>query len=134
MKQIFKASLMLLGCLGLNAVAQDDWYHQRDARFQGEQWRGHVFEHVKTDLDHIGSAIWASGKERRRLDRTRQELGDLQAKLQYARYDEHELNDVIDSVRKSANDQRLAPRDRDVLNDDLARLADYRDHHERWGR
>jgi len=134
MKQIFKASLMLLGCLGLNAVAQDDWYHQRDARFQGEQWRGHVFEHVKTDLDHIGSAIWASGKERRRLDRTRQELGDLQAKLQYARYDEHELNDVIDSVRKSSNDQRLAPRDRDVLNDDLARLADYRDHHERWGR
>jgi len=37
-------------------------------------------------------------------------------------------------MRKSANDQRLSPRDRDVLHDDLNRLVEYRDHHERWAR
>jgi hypothetical protein len=85
-------------------------------------------------LDHLGSAIWASGKERNRLDRTKQELAELQGKLEHGRYDEHELNDVIDSMRKSANDDRLAPRDRDVLHDDLHRLEDYREHHDHWDR
>jgi hypothetical protein len=133
MKQIIKTGIIMLACFALSAVAQD-WYHDRDARFHGEEWRGHVFEHVRTDLDHIGSAVWASGKERQRLDRTRQELADLQAKLEHHRYDEGELNDVIDSIRKSANDDRLAPRDREVLHDDLSRLNDYRAHHEHWNR
>jgi hypothetical protein len=133
MKQIFQAGLLVLTCLAFNAAAQD-WYHDRDARFHDEHWRGHVFEHVRVDLDHIGSAIWASGKERNRLDRTKQELAELQGKLEHGRYDEHELNDVIDSMRKSANDDRLAPRDRDVLHDDLHRLEDYREHHEHWDR
>jgi hypothetical protein len=123
----------MLACFGLTAVAQD-WYHDRDARFHDERWRGHIFEHVRADLDHIGSAIWASGRERARLDRTRQELSELQAKLEHGRFDEHELDDVIDSIRKSSNDERLARRDREVLNDDLARLQDYREHHEHWNR
>lgn len=132
MKQILSAGLFMLASFGICSAAPQDWYHDRDARFQGEQWRAHVFEHVRADLDHIGSAAWARGRERVRLDRTRQELSDLQMKLENHRYDEHELNDVIDSVQKSANDQRLAPRDRDVLHDDLNRLRDYREHHEHW--
>lgn len=133
MKQIVKAGLLVLTCCGLSAAGQD-WYHDRDARFRGEQWRGHVFEHVRADLDHIGSAIWASGKERNRLERTRQELAELQGKLEYGRYDGGELNDVIDSLRKSANDDRLAPRDREILSEDLNRLRDYREHHDHWNR
>ena len=131
MRNIVKSGIVMLACFGLSAVAQD-WYHDRDGRFQGEGWRGHIFEQVRTDLDHIGSAVWASGKERTRLERTKQELFDLQGKLQAGRYDEHELSDVIDSMKKSANDDRLSPRDRDVLGDDLNRLRDYREHHERW--
>ena len=121
----------MLPLLGVTASAQD-WYHNRNARFQGEEWRGHVFEHVRVDIDHIGSAIWASGKERTRLDRTKQELGDLQMKMEHSRYDEGELNDVIDSMKKSANDTRLSSRDRDVLGDDLNRLRDYRENHDHW--
>ena len=131
MKQIYKAGLIMLACFGMNLAAQD-WYHDRDGRFQGEGWRGHVFEHVRTDLDHIGSAVWAAGREQRRLVRTRQELGDLQRKLEHGRYDEHELSDVIDSMRKSANDDRLSPQDKDVLRDDLRRLEDYRQNHDHW--
>ena len=131
MKKTVSAGLLLLACCALTAAAQD-WYRDREERFRGEQWRGHIFEHVRSDLDHVGSAIWASGKERRRLDRTKQELTELHNKLVQGRYDEHELDDVIDSVVKSANDERLAPRDRDVLHDDLNRLRDYREHHEHW--
>lgn len=123
----------VLACFAVGATAQD-WYHDRDARFQGDEWHAHLFESVKSDLDHINSAFWASGKERHRLQHTREELTDLQMKMMHDRFDEHELNDVIDSLRKSADDNRLAPRDRDVLHDDLDRMADYRAHHEHWMR
>ncbi len=133
MKRIITAGLLIVGSLVMTVSAQD-WYHEREERFRAEEWRHHIFEHVRGDLDHIGSAIWASGKEQTRLRRTRQELSELQAKLDHGRYDERELNDVIDSIRKSANDNRLAQRDRDVLNDDFNRLSDYREHHEHWYR
>jgi hypothetical protein len=131
-KRIFAAGAILSACFALNVAAQD-WYHDREERFRDEHWRAHVFEHVKADLDHIGSARWAAGRERRRLERTDQELTDLQAKLDQGRFDQSELNDVIDSLTKSANDTRLSPRDRDVLHDDTERLRDYREHHDHWG-
>ena len=121
---------MLVASFGI--VAAQDWYHDRDSRFQGEEWRSHVFADVHEDLDHIGSAIWASGKERTRLETTRKELTELQAKLDGGMYDEHRLNDVIDSMTKSADDKRLTPKDRDILSDDVNRLRDYREHHEHW--
>ena len=133
MKHIFKATVLMLACFGLNAAAQD-WYHDRELRFRDEGWRGHLFEHVRVDLDHVGSAVFAAPREQHRLQRTREELADLQGKLERRFYDERELNDVIDSMVKSANDQRLSPRDRDVLHDDLNRLRDYRAHHDHWMR
>ena len=115
----------------VSAFAQD-WYHEREERYRGEEWRGHIFLHVRTDLEHIWSASRASEKERRRLDRTRQELTKMQADLDQGRWDNGLLNDVIDSLRKSSNDERLSPRDRDVLADDLVRLHDYQAHHNHW--
>jgi hypothetical protein len=133
MKQTITAGLIIAAFFGLSAVAQD-WYHEREDRYRGEQWRSHVFLHVRSDLDHIWSARRASEKERTRLERTRQELTELQVKLDQGRFDNGTLNDVIDSIRKSANDDRLAPRDRAVLSDDLYRLKDYQDHHNHWNR
>ena len=133
MRWTFAVGTVLVAALGFSAAAQD-WYHDRDERFRDEHWRAHVFEHVRTDLDHIGSAWRAADRERRRLERTREELGDLQAKMEQGRYDGGELNDVIDSLTKSSNDERLSPRDRDVLHDDTNRLMDYREHHDHWAR
>ena len=121
---------VIMTAFTLSAVAQD-WYHERDERFRGEQWRGHVFMHVRSDLEHVWSGR-ASDKERRRIERTEEELTKMQADLDQGRFDNGILNDVIDSIRKSANDDRLAPRDRDVLADDLVRLKDYQDHHNHW--
>jgi opacity protein-like surface antigen len=132
MKRILTA-ILLIAAFALS-VAAEDWYHEREERFRGEGWRSQVFVHVRTDLDHIWSASRAAERERARLDRTKQELTELQAKLDHNRFDNGELNDVIDSIRKSSDDDRLSPRDRGVLRDDLGRLKDYQDNHNHWRR
>jgi uncharacterized coiled-coil DUF342 family protein len=131
MKRNITAGLILAAFVTLSGYAQD-WYHDRDARYQGDQWRSQLFTQVRTDLDHIWSARGASEKENVRLDKTKEELTELQAKLDQGRFDNGTLNDVIDSIRKSANDQRLAPRDRAVLSDDVARLKDYQVNYKTW--
>ena len=131
MKERMTAGLILAALMTFTASAQD-WYHDRDARYQGEQWRSQVFTEVRRDLDHIWSAQGASEKENTRLDKTKEELGKMQADLDQGRFDNGILNDVIDSLRKSANDQRLSPRDRAVLSDDVNRLHDYQQNHNNW--
>jgi hypothetical protein len=129
-KRNITAGLVLAAFVTLSAVAQD-WYANRDARYQGEQWRSQLFTQVRSDLDHVWSR-GASEKENTRLDKTKEELTELQAKLDRGQFDNGTLNDVIDSIRKSSDDQRLAPRDRAVLSDDVARLKDYQDNYKHW--
>jgi hypothetical protein len=117
----------ILASFALSAVAQD-WYHEREERFRGEEWRAHVFMHVRSDLEHVWSGR-AADRERERLEKTKEELTKMQADLDQGRWDNGILNDVIDSIRKSANDDRLPPKDRDVLADDVVRLKDFQDHH-----
>lgn len=128
MRQLFRVSV-ILAALAISIVAQD-WYQQREERFRGEQWRPHLFMNVKTDLDHVWSGQ-AADRERARLQKTEEELTKMQADLDQGRWDNGILNDVIDSVQKSAGDQRLAPRDRDVLADDVRRLKEFQDQHNR---
>jgi hypothetical protein len=130
MKQSMTAVVILASITSI-AFAQD-WYHDRDQRYQGDQWRSQVFSYVGQDLDHIWSARGASEKENTRLNRTKDELTKMQADLDQGRFDNGLLNDVIDSLKKSADDHRLSPRDRDVLNDDVNRLHDYQRNHNHW--
>ncbi len=127
MKRILTAGV-LLAALAFSAAAQD-WYHDREERYRGEEWRPHIFMHVRNDLDHVWSAVRASDKERRRLDRTKEELTQLQSDFDHGRWDNGILNDVIDSIQKSSNDERLAERDRAVLADDVGRLKEFQDRH-----
>jgi len=129
MTQTFKVG-MIVAALAFTAVAQD-WYHDREERFRGERWRPHVFMQVRTDLEHVWSANRASDRERGRLERTKQELTRMQGDLDQGRWDNNILNDVIDSIRKSSNDERLVSRDRAVLADDLVRLKEFQDQHNR---
>jgi hypothetical protein len=128
MKKTIMTGLIAVMFLGLSTAAQD-WYHDRDARYHVDQWRSHVFAEVRTDLDHIWSANHAAEKERERIERTKQELTELQAKLDHGVWDNGHVNDVIDSLRKSANDNRLSERDRAVLSDDVNRLKELQDQH-----
>jgi hypothetical protein len=98
---------VIMAALAFSAAAQD-WYHDREERFRGEEWRKSLFLQVRTDLEHIWSADRAADKERKRLDTTKQELTKMQADLDQGRWDNNILNDVIDSIRKSSSDDRLA--------------------------
>jgi hypothetical protein len=132
MKKVMTAVLILASVTSIASAQEQDWYHDRDARYQGEHWRGQIFSDVSSDLDHIWSARNASEKENVRLDKTKEELSKMQVDLNEGRFDNGLLNDVIDSLKKSANDDRLSPRDRAVLSDDLARLHDYQANHNHW--
>jgi hypothetical protein len=130
MKRIFTVVGVIVAALAFSATAQD-WYHDREARFRGEEWRPHVFTYVRTDLEHVWSAVKASDKERERLEKTKEELTKMQADFDQKRWDNGILNDVIDSIRKSSTDDRLAQKDRAVLADDVARLKEFQDQHNR---
>ena len=126
MNRLFTIGLILTA-FAWSAFAQD-WYRDREERYRGEQWRPHLFDHVRNDLEHVWSGR-AADRERARLDRTKEELRKMQADLDHGRWDNGLLNDVIDSIRKSSNDDRLAQRDREVLNDDVNRLKEFQDQH-----
>lgn len=127
------AIIIVTAAFTFGAAAQD-WYHDRDARFRGDRGRARIFLQVRQDLDHIWSANRAADRERDRIERTKQELSDLQARLDHGQWDNGTVNDVIDSLRKSANDDRLSPRDRNVLADDANRIHDFQNMHNRGHR
>jgi hypothetical protein len=121
------AILFVSAIFAITSFAQD-WYHDRDQRFSGDQWRPHLFMNVRADLEHIWSGR-AHDKEIDRIAKTEDELTKMQVDLDQTRWDNGILNDVIDSLRKSANDDRLDRRDRDILSDDVARLKEFQDAH-----
>jgi hypothetical protein len=117
-------------------LGQDQTYHSaRDTYFHGEHWRPRVFERVKQDVEHVRSTTWPSGGgDQYRLDKTVHELSDLQDKLAKHNYDEAELTDVIASLGKVASFNKMPPLERDIMNDDVARLREFREHHGDWDR
>jgi len=130
-KRLLIVVLSTLALVG-TSFARQDWYHDRDTFYRGEGWHAHLFERVRQDLDHIYTAGAASEKEQRRIQRTKEELTALQAKLDQGVFDNGTVNDVIDSLRKSSDDQRLGPQDRQVLADDAARIHNYQRNHNHW--
>jgi hypothetical protein len=122
-------AITILAAIFIFSAAAQDWYHDRETRFRGDRGRNQIFLQVRQDLDHIWSANRAADRERERIDRTKQQLTELQAKLNHGQWDNGAVNDVIDSLRKSASDDRLSPRDRNVLADDANRIHDFQDFH-----
>lgn len=141
MKNVLLKSFAGAGLLvfSLTAGAQDrdrdrdEYHHDRDDAFRGE-WRGRLFERVRADLDHVQSATFPFSRDEYRLARTKVELNELQDKLANRQYDERELDDVIGALSRVVSDNRLSPRDRDILSDDLNRMRAYREHHADWER
>lgn len=60
----------------------------------------------------------------------KKDLNDLQGKMASNKYDQPELDRTIAAVEKVANENSLLPRDRAMLEDDLKRLRDFREHHD----
>ena len=111
----------------------DRWHDDRRGWGRGDEWRGRIFARVREDLDHVQSETFPRGGDQFRLGQARHELDELQDKLAAGRYDERELDDVIGALRNVVRDNRMSPRDRDMMADDLDRLRDFRERHESYG-
>jgi hypothetical protein len=146
MKHIILKSLACSGLLmfGMTAWSQDrDRDRDRDDRYRDEEqyhrrdrdegwWRGHLFQRVREDLNHVQAVTSPFSSDEYRLSRTKEELSELQNKMEAGRYDQPELDDVIAALQRVVADNRLSSRDRDMLSDDLNRLREYRERHERY--
>jgi hypothetical protein len=83
--------------------------------------------YVRADLDRAGRDMYyLSGRELKRFNHVREEIAEFQAKWDRGRFDRHELDDVIGSLQSVVDKNRLEPRDRDRLLDDLSRLRAFR--------
>lgn len=111
----------------------DGFYHDRAAAFRGDEWRRHLFARIREDLDHVEKITFPFGGDQYRIARAKQELDELQGLLAHGRYDRRVLDDVVRSLNNVVNDNRMAARDREVLNDDLSRLQDFREHVRDYG-
>ena len=89
-------------------------------------WRGQLFARVRRDLDYALRGSFR-GEDRYRLDRTYRELEDLQRDYSSGRWDPRSLDDVIQSLDRVVDDNRLDQRAREILRDDLNRLRGLRD-------
>jgi hypothetical protein len=119
---------IILAAFAFSAAAQD-WHQQREEQITSQEWQLHLFTHVREDMDHVWAGV-AKDKELERLTKTEDELTKMQTDLDQTRWDNGLMNDVIDSISKSSNDTRLAPRDRTVLRDDVRRLKQFQDQHQ----
>ena len=108
------------------------WYQSRESFFREQHWKAHLFQRVRDDLDQVQTTTFPGGRDEFRIVRTKQELGELQAKLADNRYDQPQLDDVISGLQRVIDSNKLSSRDRDMLADDVSRLRDYREHHSDW--
>lgn len=104
----------------------DRFYRDRDDFYRGRDWRAQLFARVRQDLDFVSRNTFR-GDDRYRLDRVYRELDDLQRDYASGRWDRRALDDVVQSLDRVVDDNRLSPRARDVLRDDLTRLRELRD-------
>jgi len=104
----------------------DRFYRDREDFYRGRDWRGRLFGRVREDLDYI-SKFSFRGDDRYRLAATYRQLDDLQRDYASGRWDRRALGDVIRALDQVIDDNRLAPRDRDLLRDDESRLRELRD-------
>jgi hypothetical protein len=141
MKHLLRSSITCAGLLlfsfgASQALAQqyqdnDAWHRSRDEFYAGNDWRMHMFDRIRTDLDHVQDAAFGRRDEDRIVD-TKTKISELQSKMAAGRYDQPELDAVVSNLETVVADNRLSPRDRDMITDDLSRVRDYRAHHDNW--
>lgn len=133
LKSVATSSLLLFALTG---SAQDrDRDRDRDDRYEHQgrdegYWRGRLFERVRADIDHIQEVTPYFSGDQFRLVRVKDELNNLQSKYEARGYDPDKMDDVISALQRVVSDNHMSGRERDMLNDDLNHLREFRDHHE----
>jgi hypothetical protein len=122
---------LLLGAAlaaGLVSFGIQGFSQERDEGY----WKGRLFDRVRADLDMVQShtPVFSGGEFR--LTRAKEQLNQLQKDASEGRFVDRDLDEVIGTIQRVVADNRMPDRDRAMLNDDLNRLRDFREHHERY--
>lgn len=133
MKHALIKSTIVSGLLlfGFAAFAQDRDDNRPNRDEAG--WRSHLFQRVREDLDLVQAATPSLTADEYRLVSTKQDLNELQRKLEDNRFDQPQLDRVIAGLEKIVSNNHLTSRDHDMLADDLRRMRDFREHHDAYG-
>jgi hypothetical protein len=114
------AGLVSFGIQGLS--------QERDENY----WRGRLFDRVREDIDQVQARTPAFSSDEFRLGRAKEQLTQLQKDAATGNFVDRDLDDVISSIQRVVADNRMPAPDRAMLTDDLNRLRDFREHHERY--
>lgn len=109
------------------------FYRDRADAFRDDAWRMHLFARIDKDLDHLQRNTLPIGGDQYRLSRARQELQQLQDLQGGGRYARRQIEEVVETLKTVLSDNRMTPQDRDILNDDVSRLLDFRAHARGYG-
>ena len=119
-KSVVAASFFLTA---FNAEAQPGYGSRYDSRYRREP-----LDEVRADLERAARDMNSlSRHEMSRINKVHREITDFQRKWERGRLDRSELNDVIRSLEQVVSRNRLHPRDRDMLGNDILRLRSFRD-------
>jgi hypothetical protein len=109
------------------------FHRDREDTFRRDDWRMHLFARIRDDLEYVRKITFPIGGDQYRIAHATEELDQLQNLQARGHYDPREVDDVVSALKRVVADNRLSPRDREVLKDDLRRLQDFRAHFREYG-
>lgn len=128
-KALIGSSLLVAGIYPVGA----QYYPDRNGRgyrdtYNGgyRDYRDAFYNRLQSDLARAANHGYLRGKDLRRFRQASEEIQEFQNKWARGRYDRHELDDAIAATQRVANLPGLDYRDRAALNEDLARMRDFR--------
>jgi hypothetical protein len=133
MNRVLKNAIIGIGLASLAAgVNAQDWrYRDRDDYRYNEYRQPYgrePLDRVRADLDRAANDLfYLSRDDMRRFQHVREEIAEFQSKWERGWFDRRELDDVIVTLQRVVEYNRLRPVDRDLLANDLYRLREIRE-------
>lgn len=105
MEHLFLGTTLISGLMlfAIPGLSQD---RDRDEdRYHGEHrgegyWTGRLFDRVRADLDHVQAITPVFSGDQFRLARAKQELSELQRSATAGRFEDRDLDDVINAIQR----------------------------------
>lgn len=99
----------------------------RDDRRSYGDYRSSFYDRLESDLSRAAHNGYLRGGDWDRFRKAQKEINEFQDKWSRGRYDKHELDDAIAATQRVVDIRTLNARDRDAIQDDLARMRAFRE-------
>ena len=113
----------------------DDYYRSRDRndRYGYGRYNGSLIRQVMSDVDRAASRAYLDGHEAKHFNEAIQRLQEFQSRWGRGNFDTGRLDKAIDNIKHLVNADRVHPRDRDILSQDLSALREFRSGRGQYG-